>query len=142
MDVTFTSSVSRVCGIIVQTEMDSIYENFEVFSVSLSVVDVRVRLGANKIIRITDRQSKLEITDFLSIVPASTGAVISLVNQTIVQNEGDGDVSVCARLDSPVGGTEKEIFITLNNSELILRSHMMFPLQTFLIKFFLFHTFS
>ncbi len=68
MDVTFTSSVSRVCGIIVQTEMDSIYENFEVFSVSLSVVDVRVRLGANKIIRITDRQSKLEITDFLSIL--------------------------------------------------------------------------
>ncbi len=36
------------------------------------------------------------------------------MNPTIVQNEGDGDVSVCARLDSPVGGTEKEIFITLN----------------------------
>ena len=48
-----------------------------------------------------------------------TDAVVSLVNPTIVQNEGDGDVSVCARLDSPVGGTEKEIFITLNNGELI-----------------------
>ncbi len=43
-----------------------------------------------------------------------TGAVVSLVNPTIVQNEGDGDVSVCARLDSPAGGAEKEIFITLN----------------------------
>ena len=50
------------------------------------------------------------------------------MNQTIVQNEGDGNVSVCAKLDSPAGGAEKEIFITLNNSELILRSHMMFPL--------------
>ncbi len=48
-----------------------------------------------------------------------TGAGVSLVNPTIVQNEGDGDVSVCARLDSPAGGTEKEIFITLNNSELL-----------------------
>ena len=36
------------------------------------------------------------------------------MNPTIVQNEGDGDVSVCARLDSPAGGTEKDIFITLN----------------------------
>ena len=142
MDVTFT--VSQVCGIIIQTRLDLIYEHNEVFSVNLSVdasANPRVRLGTNIIIRITDRQSKLEITDFLSIVSASTGAVISLVNQTIVQNEGDGDVSVCARLDSPAGGAEKEIFITLNNSELILRSHMMFPLQTFLIKFFLFHTF-
>ncbi len=50
---------------------------------------------------------------------ALTGAVVSLVNPTIVQNEGGGDVSVCARLDSPDGGTEKEIFITLNNGELI-----------------------
>ena len=53
------------------------------------------------------------------IFPVLTGAVVSLVNPTIVQNEGDGDVSVCARLDSPVGGAEKEIFITLNSSELI-----------------------
>ncbi len=142
MDITFT--VSQVCGIIIQTRLDLIYEHNEVFSVNLSVdasANPRVRLGSNKTIRITDGQSKLEITDFLSIVPASTGAVISLVNQTIVQNEGDGNVSVCAKLDSPAGGAEKEIFITLNNSELILRSHMMFPLQTFLIKFFLFHTF-
>ena len=43
-----------------------------------------------------------------------TGAVVSLVNPTIVQNEGDGDMLFCARLDSPAGGTEKEIFITLN----------------------------
>ena len=123
--------------------MDLIYEHNEVFSVNLSVdasANPRVRLGASKTIRITDGQSKLEITDFLSIVPASTGAVISLVNQTIVQNEGDGDVSVCARLDSPVGGTEKEIFITLNNSELVLRSHIMFPLQTLI--FFSFILFS
>ncbi len=54
------------------------------------------------------------------ISPALTGAVVSLVNSTIVQNEGDGDVSVCVRLDSPAGGTEKEIFITLNNGEFIL----------------------
>ncbi len=53
------------------------------------------------------------------IFPALTGTVVSLVNPTIVQNEGNGDVSVCARLDSPVGGAEKEIFITLNSSELI-----------------------
>ncbi len=52
-------------------------------------------------------------------VLALTGAGVSLVNPTIVQNEGDGDVSVCARLNSPAGGIEKEIFITLNNSELI-----------------------
>ncbi len=39
------------------------------------------------------------------------------MNPTIVQNEGDGDVSVCARLDSPAEGAEKEIFITLNNGE-------------------------
>ncbi len=50
-----------------------------------------------------------------------TGAGVSLVNPTIVQNEGDGDVRVCARLTSPSGGAEKEIFITLNNSELIDR---------------------
>ncbi len=48
-----------------------------------------------------------------------TGAVVSLVNPTIVQNEGDGDVTVCAILTSPSGGAEKEIVITLNNSELI-----------------------
>ncbi len=41
------------------------------------------------------------------------------MNPTIVQNEGDGDVRVCARLNSPAGGIEKEIFITLNNSALI-----------------------
>ncbi len=52
-------------------------------------------------------------------VLALTGAVVSLVNPTIVQNEGDGDVTVCASLTSPDGGTEKEIVITLNNSELI-----------------------
>ena len=41
------------------------------------------------------------------------------MNPTIVQNEGDGDVRVCASLNSPAGGIEKEIFIILNNSELI-----------------------
>ncbi|XP_064396216.1 uncharacterized protein LOC135343165 isoform X2 [Halichondria panicea] len=108
VDVTFT--VSQVCGIIIQTRLDLIYEHNEVFSVNLSVdasANPRVRLGTNIIIRITDRQR----------------AVISLVNQTIVQNEGDGDVSVCARLDSPAGGAEKEIFITLNNNNFTFPSN-------------------
>ena len=104
--------------------MDLIYENFEVFSLNLSVVDTsanpRIRLGENKIIRIREDQSKSWITDFLLFFAlALTGAVVSLVNPTIVQNEGDGDVRVCASLTSPVGGIEKEIFITLNNGELI-----------------------
>ena len=67
MDVTFTSTVLQVCGINVQTRLDLIYEHNEVFSVNLSVdtsANPRVRLGTNIIIRITDRQSKLEITDF------------------------------------------------------------------------------
>ena len=122
VDVTFTSTVSQVCGINVQTRMDSIYESFEVLSVSLSVdasANPRVRLGANKIIRISDGQSKSEITDFLSIALALTGALVSLLETTIVQDEGDGDVLVCVRLDSPEGGAEREIFITLNSSELI-----------------------
>ena len=62
MDATFNSTVSRVCGISVQTNVDLIYESFEVFSVSLSVVDAsanpRITLGANKIIRIKEVQSK------------------------------------------------------------------------------------
>ncbi len=124
MDITFTSSTSQVCGIIIQTRMDLIYENFEVFSLSLSVVDTsanpRIVLGENKIIRIREDQSKSWITDFfLFIALALTGAGVSLVNTTIVQNEGDGDVTVCASLNSPAGGIDKEIFITLNNSELI-----------------------
>ncbi len=120
MDATFISG-TPVCGIIIQTNIDFIYENNEVFSVSLSDVSAnpRIRLGTNIIIRITDRQSKSEITDFLSIALDLTGAGVSLVNPTIVQNEGDGDVSVCARLDSPAGGAEKEIFIILNNGGLI-----------------------
>ena len=47
VDVTFTSTVSQVCGINVQTRMDSIYESFKVLSVSLSVdasANPRVRL--------------------------------------------------------------------------------------------------
>ncbi|XP_064407627.1 receptor-type tyrosine-protein phosphatase T-like [Halichondria panicea] len=115
MDATFNSTVSRVCGISVQTNVDLIYESFEVFSVSLSVVDAsanpRITLGANKIIRIKEVQR----------------ALVSLVNQTIVQNEGDGDVSVCARLDSPEGGAEKEIFITLNNTDILLSVDFTFP---------------
>ncbi len=65
MDLTFTSATtSRVCGINIQTRMDSIYENFEVFSVSLSdaSANTRIRLGENKMIRITDEQSKSEST--------------------------------------------------------------------------------
>ncbi len=59
VDLTLTSATSPVCGIIVQTRMDSIYENFEVFSVSLSDASAtRVRFGENKMIRITDEQSK------------------------------------------------------------------------------------
>ncbi len=109
--------------------------------------NLRVRLGAQKTVCIRDGDSKLEITDLLILSPRLsfhfyigracnikvktwghkvkifplllTGAVVSLVNTIIMQNEGDGDVSVCARLDSPVGGTEKEIFITLNSSQLI-----------------------
>ncbi len=60
-----------------------------------------------------------------------TGAVVSLVNPTIVQNEGDGDVSVCARLDSPAGGVERDIFIALNNSELIFDSTLCLRLFYF-----------
>ncbi|XP_064407623.1 mucin-3A-like isoform X2 [Halichondria panicea] len=101
MDATFTSSQSQVC-VNIQTllEMSPIYENNEVFSVSLSdsSANPRIRLGAQKTVRIRDIDR----------------ALVSLVNPTIVQNEGDGDVSVCARLDSPAGGTEKDIFITLN----------------------------
>ncbi len=41
------------------------------------------------------------------------------MNTRIVQNEGIGDARVCARLNSPAGGIEKEIVITLNNSRLI-----------------------
>ncbi len=51
--------------------------------------------------------------------PCSYRAGVSLLNTSIVQNEGDGDVRVCARLNSPAGGIEKEIFIILNNSRLI-----------------------
>ena len=125
VDVTFT--VSQVCGIIIQTKPDLIYEHNEVFSVNLSVdasANPRVRLGTNIIIRITDRQSKSEITDFLSIALDLTGAGVSLVNPTIVQNEGDGDVSVCARLDSPAGGAEREISLTLNNGELLRQEQL------------------
>ncbi len=50
------------------------------------------------------------------------------MNTRIVQNEGDGDVRVCARLNSPNGGAEKEIFITLNNSELISVKLLPFPI--------------
>ncbi len=64
MDTTFTSShsQSQVCGNI-QTllEMPPIYENNEVFSVSLSVdasANSRVRLGAQKTVRIRDTDSK------------------------------------------------------------------------------------
>ena len=32
---------------------------------------------------------------------------------SIAHNEGDGDVTVCAQLNSPAGGIEKEIFIQL-----------------------------
>ncbi len=62
-DITFTS---QVCGIIIRTGMDSIYENFEVFSLNLSVVDTsanpRIVLGENKTIRIREDQSKSWIT--------------------------------------------------------------------------------
>ena len=62
MDATFTSSQSQVGGINVQTllEMPPIYENNEVFSVSLSDASAnpRVRLGTQKTVRITDTDSK------------------------------------------------------------------------------------
>ena len=61
MDATFTSSQSQVCGSI-QTwlEMLQIYENNEVFSVSLSDASAnpRIRLGAQKTVRIRDTDSK------------------------------------------------------------------------------------
>ncbi|XP_064396234.1 mucin-2-like [Halichondria panicea] len=101
MDATFTSSQSQVCeNIQTLLEMPPIYEHNEVFSVSLSDASAnpRIRLGTQKTVRITDGQR----------------AGVSLVNPTIVQNEEDGNVSVCVRLDSPAGGTEKEIFITLH----------------------------
>ncbi|XP_064407145.1 uncharacterized protein LOC135351979 isoform X2 [Halichondria panicea] len=101
-DATLTSNESQVCMIIIRARIDLIYENNEVFGVNLSIdasANLRVRLGAQKTVCIRDGDR----------------AVVSLVNTIIMQNEGDGDVSVCARLDSPVGGTEKEIFITLNS---------------------------
>ncbi len=65
------NSGTPVCGIIIQTESDSIYETNELFSVSLSdaSASTRVRLGPNKIIRIMDGQSKPEITDLFSLGP-------------------------------------------------------------------------
>ena len=61
MDATFTSSQSQVC-VNIQTllEMSPIYENNEVFSVSLSdsSANPRIRLGAQKTVRIRDIDSK------------------------------------------------------------------------------------
>ncbi len=62
MDATLTSSQLQVCGSI-QTvlEMPPIYENNEVFGVSLSVdvsANPRVILGAQKTVRIRDGDSK------------------------------------------------------------------------------------
>ncbi len=61
MDATLTSSQSQDCGSI-QTllEIPPIYENNEVFSVSLSdsSSNPRIRLGAQKTVRIRDAQSK------------------------------------------------------------------------------------
>ncbi len=59
MDVTFTSG-TPVCGIMIQTEIDSIYERNEVFSVSLSDTSAnpRVGLGAQKTVRIMDTDSQ------------------------------------------------------------------------------------
>ncbi len=70
MDAIFVSG-TPFCGINIQTEADLIYENNEVFSVSMSdaTASTRVRLGAQKIIRIMDGQSKSEITDSFSLGP-------------------------------------------------------------------------
>ena len=67
MDAIFVSG-TPFCGINIQTEADLIYETNELFSVSLSdaSASTRVRLGAQKIIRIMDGQSKSEITDSVS----------------------------------------------------------------------------
>ncbi len=64
-------SETPICGIIIQTEADLIYENNQVFSVSLSdaSASTRVTLGAQKIIRIMDGQSKSEITDLFIARP-------------------------------------------------------------------------
>ncbi len=65
MDATFTSSQSQVCGSI-QTllEISPIYENNEVFGVSLSDASAnpRVRLGPQKIVCIKDTDSKFWIS--------------------------------------------------------------------------------
>ena len=39
-----------------------------------------------------------------------------MASSSIVQSEIDGDVSVCAQLDSPFGGIEREVFITLTKT--------------------------
>ncbi len=60
MDATFNSG-TRICGIMIRTGMDLIYESNEVFGVSLSVdasTNPRIRLGVQKTVRITDAQSK------------------------------------------------------------------------------------
>ncbi len=80
MDVILISE-TPVCGINIQTEADLIYETNELFSVSLSdaSASTRVTLGAQKIIRIMDGQSKSEITDslILALVPGQIFAFIS-----------------------------------------------------------------
>ena len=40
-----------------------------------------------------------------------------MMSPSITQNERDGNVTVCAQLNSPAGGTGREIFITLTRSE-------------------------
>ena len=44
---------------------------------------------------------------------------MSMRDTSITHNEGDGDVTVCARLDSPSGGIEKVIMVhlTMSNGE-------------------------
>ena len=122
MEETFSASVSQVC-VTVQTISESppVYENNEVFGVTVSVVDPdanpRVTIGAisTTTVRIEDGQSEYACKSFYmgDLQPLSAGAGVSMSEASITHNEGDGDVTVCARLNSPAGGIEKEIFIQL-----------------------------
>ncbi|XP_064396295.1 adhesion G protein-coupled receptor L3-like isoform X2 [Halichondria panicea] len=107
-----TDTTTTDCWMVTATD-DAIYEaDSQIFTLNLALVN-----PTSSDIVLTD-PSTATIT-----VMDNEGAVVSLVNPTIVQNEGDGDVSVCARLDSPAGGAEREIFIALNNNDFTFPSN-------------------
>ena len=45
------------------------------------------------------------------------GVGVSMRTQSIIQDEGEGNVMVCAQLDSPSGGTEREVTVHLTSTQ-------------------------